>query len=543
MKGIRLRFLYIFIAVSVFSFVLALFGIAANKDTISPVNLPFLIFLKYSILVFFWGSLSLLIIRIFPKNRIRILIQRYAYIFLVIFIISGMFTFVFNLYSVIFNSQSLSRLSNLEESLSLLTFFLGFFLYVFASFFSVLPKRIFFPVSFFLLFTLISTLLFRILQTSLFDFSSSEGFFAFIHSLRWYIFIRLIFALMQIFLGLYAFKALRRMDIRKASLFNPVRFISLLLFNIIITITISFAIMFFLLYSSVNNLSNGYLTVVMPSFSDVASFNVLPKVKLVEKIYSRDENDIHLVGVFDMGREELYSELISGYDKEETVLIREIFADSTNVLDVSETLQNVFREVGIIKNQDKKKIPVKVVEAKLDVTQLNETTTTTVRNLLGLFEPANFKIFFQKLVNIVKDILIYIKSMAKEFYSLKETGIGQNYKVIQEVLKDDESWKICSEDLKRLPNMRNQVILEQTEKLKDEYHDLVILGGNENLEKELLKNGYKLSKKNRHPFPFSNYKNYFKERINITWMLVKEIYQFIKQNTWDSLIEVFKSDK
>ena len=542
MKEIRLRFLYIFISVFIFSFVLVLFGIGAQKETISPVNLPFLIFIKYSLLGFFWGSLLMLIIRIFPKKKIKILIQRYAYIFLVIFIISGMFTFVFNLYSVLFSSQSLSRLSSLEESLSLLTFFLGFFLYVFASFFSVLPKRIFFPASFFLLFTLIFTLLFRILQTSLFDLSSSEGLFAFVHSLRWYIFIRLIFSLMQIFLGLYAFKALRKIDIRKASLFNPIRFVSLLLFNIFITITISFTILFFLLYSSVNNLSNGYLTLAMPSFSDVASFKILPKVRLVEKIYTKDGKDVHLVGVFDMGREELYSELISGFDKDDTVLIREIITDSTNALDVSDTLQNVFREVGIIKNQDKKEIPVKVVEAKFDVTELNETTTTTVRNLLGLFEPANFKVFFEKLMDIVKDILIYIRSTAKEFYSLKDTGIGQNYKVLQDVLKDDESWKRCSQDLKRLPDMRNQVIVKQTEKLKDDYLDLVILGGNEELEKELLNSGYKLSKKNRHPFPFSNYKNYFKERLNITWVLIKEIYQFIKQNTFDEFLNIFKKE-
>ncbi|PLX16257.1 MAG: hypothetical protein C0601_10615 [Candidatus Muiribacterium halophilum] len=531
MKEIRLRFLYIFIAVFVFSFVLVLFGMSSQKETINPINLPFLLFLKYTILGFFWGSLITLIIRMFPAEKVKVLIQRYAYIFLVIFIVSGMFTFVFNLYSGFFNDHTLKLLSNLEESLSLLTFFLGFFLYVLASFFSVLPKRIFFPASFFLLFTMVSTLLFRILQTNLLTF---------IHSLGWYIFIRLIFALMQIFLGLYAFKSLRRMDLRKSRLFNPVRFLTLLLFNIIITVTISFTILFFLLYSSVNNLSNGYLTVVMPSFSDVTSFKVFPKVKLVEKIYSKDGKDVHLVGVFDMGREELYGELISGYDSKNTVLLREIITDSSNILNVSDTLQNVFREVGIIKNKDKKKIPVNVVEAKLDVTKLNETTTTTLRNLLALFEPSNFKVFFQKLVGIVKDILKYIKNTAKDFYSLKETGIGQNYKVLQNVLKDEEKWKKCSQDIKRLPDMRNQVLIEKTEKLKDDYKDLVILGGNEKLEAELVNNGYKLTKRNVHPFPFSNYKNYFKERLNITWVLVKEIYQFIKKNTFDEFLNIFK---
>ncbi len=539
MKEIRLKFLYSFIFIVLFSLIIVLLSIGSQQTKISHKWLHYLVFLKYSIITLFWCSVIFLVSKIFPPSRIKNLIKKYAYIFLVFFIISGMVTFVYNFFTIFFSEITLSTLSEIEESLSLLTFFLGAILYIFASFFSVLPKRIFLPASFFLLITLLSTTIFRIFQTGAIENFSSYTLIKMFFSLKWYILIRLLFASIQIYLGLFAFKKLINLNPLKTTLFSTFHFVKLLFLNIFITITVSFTIMFFLLYSSINNISNGYLTLVMPSFQEISNLKILPKIKFVEKIYTKNNKDIHLVGIFDMGREDLYSDLIKRFDKEKTVLLRDIVTDSSNTLEVSETLQNIFREIGLIKNHNKDKISVKVIEANVDITELNPTTTTIIRNILGLFEPENFKIFFQKLISIITDILKYIKNTAHDFYSLKETGIGKNYETLQSVLKDDHSWDIFSGDIKNLTVLKNHALVNKSMELESKFNNIIILGGNELLENELKNNGYKLLKKNRHPFPLNNYKSYIKERMQITWILIKEVYYFIKENTWDEFSAIF----
>jgi hypothetical protein len=307
------------------------------------------------------------------------------------------------------------------------------------------------------------------------------------------------------------------------------------------TLTITFTIVFIILYSSVNSLSNGYLTLTVPSFWNVITkFEIIPQIKLVEKIYTKKTNSVHIVGLFDMGREELYRELLTKYKDGNSVLIKDSITDTNNRLDVSPGLQNIFREIGVLKNRNGNSLEVKIAESNLDISEFNTITTDTFRNLLALFEPENFKIFFKRLIYIVENILKYIKSTASDFYSLKETGIGKNYNELQNILKDDNSWQICSEDIRKISSRKNNLLLKNTLELESEYKNIIIIGGNNEFEKDLEKSGYTLRHKTRHPFPYTTYKEYFRERINIIITLIKEIYSFIKTNTWDEFLKIFR---
>ena len=342
-------------------------------------------------------------------------------------------------------------------------------------------------------------------------------------------------------LGMYAIKVLKKINILEKKLFNPLKFIGFLFFNIFMTLTITFSIVFIILYSSVTSLSNGYLTLATPSlWNAITKFEIIPKVKLVEKIYTKKTNSVHIVGLFDMGREELYRELISKYNDKDSVLLKDAITDTDNRLNVSPGLQNIFREIGILKNRNENTLEVTIAESNLDVSEFNTITTDTFRNLLALFEPENFKIFFKRLIFIVENILKYIKSTASDFYSLKETGIGQNYNELQNILKDDHSWQICAEDIRKISSKKNSLLLENTLNLESDYKNIIIIGGNTEFEKDLEKSGYTLRHKTRHPFPYTTYKEYFRERINIIVTLTKEIYNFIKTNTWDEFVKIFR---
>jgi hypothetical protein len=211
-------------------------------------------------------------------------------------------------------------------------------------------------------------------------------------------------------------------------------------------------------------------------------------------------------------------------------------------LKVSDTLIKAFREFGVIQNGDNNDLPVKMIEVGVDVSSLDDVSTATTRNLLALFAPENFKVFFRRLIDIVNEILRYIKNTASDFYALKDTGIGNNYRELNNILMDDKSWDILSRDIKKLPELRNRVLIEHTERLEDSFEDIIILGGNKSLEESLKDHGFKLKESRDHDFPFSNYRTYFRERISIIWEILKEIYLFIKVNTWDEFIEIFKSN-
>ncbi|MCK9226097.1 MAG: hypothetical protein M0Q02_13570, partial [Candidatus Muirbacterium halophilum] len=95
------------------------------------------------------------------------------------------------------------------------------------------------------------------------------------------------------------------------------------------------------------------------------------------------------------------------------------------------------------------------------------------------------------------------------------------------------------EDIKKISHKKNEILLKDTIELEKKYKNIIILGGNTQFEKNLEKSGYTLRHKTKHPFPYISYKEYFGEKLNTIAYLFKNIYKFIKTNTWDEFVKIF----
>ncbi|MCK9225923.1 MAG: hypothetical protein M0Q02_12670, partial [Candidatus Muirbacterium halophilum] len=303
-------------------------------------------------------------------------IVRFSKIFIIILIVYSIIAICDDLNGIM---SGKSFLSDIRLTANALVFINSFFLAVFLIFTSVLPLKFFLPPLIIFIFKGIVIFPLSFYTTRGLDFEQkfSYDYYNILNYAKWYGAILVLFTLTQLFFAFYLKLNNDKIIYNKKAVFNFKRpVVSILSLIVIFSV---FAGPYFMLNitSFVNNLTNGFLKADSTSFYSV------------EKIYSKNNTDISLLGMIHIGDKEFYEKLSKNIVGNKKLLLPEGISDKNDLLKIKPDYKNLSKSIGLNTQAENFKIEKDSIDIKnvdIDTSEFDEKTITIINSILKVLE-------------------------------------------------------------------------------------------------------------------------------------------------------------
>ncbi|MCK9474541.1 MAG: hypothetical protein M0R46_01355 [Candidatus Muirbacterium halophilum] len=377
-------------------------------------------------------------------------IVRFSKIFIIILIVYSIIAICDDLNGIM---SGKSFLSDIRLTANALVFINSFFLAVFLIFTSVLPLKFFLPPLIIFIFKGIVIFPLSFYTTRGLDFEQkfSYDYYNILNYAKWYGAILVLFTLTQLFFAFYLKLNNDKIIYNKKAVFNFKRpVVSILSLIVIFSV---FAGPYFMLNitSFVNNLTNGFLKADSTSFYSV------------EKIYSKNNTDISLLGMIHIGDKEFYEKLSKNIVGNKKLLLPEGISDKNDLLKIKPDYKNLSKSIGLNTQAENFKIEKDSIDIKnvdIDTSEFDEKTITIINSILKVLES---------------------KSRAE---------VNQNLVYSNEVMREYNGMFYIKKDI---IDKRNDKIIDAIDKYSKEYNHIIVPWGALHLdaiEKHLIENNY-----------------------------------------------------